>query len=243
MTISKKIIPYILAGYPDLKTTEILLRQCYASGLIFIELGIPFSDPSADGPVIQAAAAVASRSFNFAALYVLLLQLKKEGISFEFTLMTYTNPLFVAGFERTLSLFKDVGVKGLLLPDMPFEEHHFIRGHLPKNDEIKLVWMISENLSKDELAKIVSHSDYYVYLVSYLGTTGRSVRDLESIRRVIAWVKNQGDLPVMVGFGIQSKSDAKAILQYADGAIIGTQIIRQLDLGIDKACHFLRTLV
>ena len=237
-----KIIPYILAGYPDLKTTEALLRQCDASGLSFIELGIPFSDPSADGPIIQSAAAIASHSFDFMELYELLKQLKEEGIRFEFTMMTYTNPLLIAGPTKILDLYQTVGVKGLLIPDLPFEEQYFINRLLPKKYPVKNVWMISENLSDKELHEIVTHSEYYLYLVSYLGTTGKSLESLNQLKTVIEKVKAIKNIPVAVGFGIRTKSDADSILSIAEGAIIGTQIINQLNISIDSACDFLKTL-
>lgn len=240
--MKKSVIPYILAGYPNLDATETLLRQCHALGLTFIELGIPFSDPSADGPVIQAAASIASKTFDFAALLTLLTKLKSEGLHFEFTMMTYTNPLYIVGPEKILTSFAAVGVKGLLLPDLPFEERAFIQPFLPKNPGIKLVWMISENLSQAELSAIVSHSHYYLYLVSYLGTTGKSVDRFDALQSTIKHVKKQKNIPVAVGFGIRSKSDADHILTFADGAIIGTKLIEALDLGIDKACSFLKTL-
>ncbi len=240
--MKKNVIPYILAGYPDLEATEILLRQCHALGLTFIELGIPFSDPSADGPVIQAAASIASRTFDFMRLYQLLKKLKNEGLTFEFTMMTYANPLYAAGTEKTLKLFSEVGVEGLLIPDIPFEERHFISMLFSKKSPVKNVWMISENLSDDELSVIVKHSHYYLYLVSYLGTTGKSVHSLDTLKKVINKVKAKKDIPVVVGFGIRSKADADPILEFADGAIIGTQLINQLNSSTDKACLFLKTL-
>lgn len=240
--INKKVIPYILAGYPNLKTTETLLRQCHALGLTFIELGIPFSDPSADGPVIQAAASIASRTFDFTTLYQLLKQLKSEGLRFEFTMMTYANPLFVSGAENTLKRYSEVGVKGLLIPDIPFEERHFIDSLFKEKPPIQNVWMISENLSDTALSAIVKHSHYYLYLVSYLGTTGKSVDSTETLKTVIHKVKAIKDIDVAVGFGIRSKADAENILKFADGAIIGTQIITRLNEGTDKACDLLKTL-
>jgi tryptophan synthase alpha chain len=126
---------------------------------------------------------------------------------------------------------------------MPFEERSFNPDYLSKKNPVRSVWMISENLPDDELAAIVAHSHYYLYLVSYLGTTGRSVDSLAPLRTVVAKVKALKNIPVVVGFGIRSKSDAAKMLEFADGAIIGTEIINQLNLGIDKACSFLKTLV
>ncbi|MEK6556699.1 MAG: tryptophan synthase subunit alpha [Candidatus Margulisiibacteriota bacterium] len=242
--MNKQVIPYILAGYPDLQTTEELLRHCYQIGIRYIELGLPFSDPSADGPIIQVAAAQACQHFDLNDLLIMLHRLKKDGVHLELTLMTYANPIFSYGIHDLLSFFGDVGVKGLLIPDIPFEEREFILHHFEKNTSIKLVWMISENLSDAQLRSITHHAHYYLYLVSYLGTTGKTISGHARLKEVVSTIKAVKNIPVAVGFGIKNKTDVQTILAFADGAVIGTSLIEALQKGgLPVAREFLGQLI
>jgi tryptophan synthase alpha chain len=234
--MKKTVIPYILAGYPNLQTTEELLVFCDSIGISHVELGIPFSDPSSDGPVIQEAALKASASFSFAEL---LKVLQKHKFNLEITIMTYANPLYVYGIDKFFKSFQNTSVKGLLVPDIPFIEHKLIS----KKSSIKNVWMISENLPKKQLDEIVLNSEYYLYLVSYLGTTGKDISNTDKIAKVVKKVKAIKNIDVAVGFGIKNKANVQDILKVADGAIVGTSIITELDKGLGNAKAFIKNLL
>lgn len=241
--MQNEFIPYILAGYPNLGSTRELLLHCHQLGIKYIELGIPFSDPSADGPVIQNAAEIASRTFNMKDCLSMLKDIKKQGVSLEITIMSYANPMFVYGIDKLLEDSKDTDVKGLLIPDLPIEEYKIIYPLLKKSSAIKPVWMISENLSDTELRSIIDKADYYLYLVSYIGTTGKDMVQLDRIKQTIQRVKKMEDIPIVVGFGLKTKQDISQILQFANGAIIGTRIVEELSKGISSAKELLATFV
>ncbi len=238
--MKNEIIPYILANYPDLQTTKELLIHCHKLGIKYVELGIPFSDPSADGPVIQNAATKACINFNFDNLLAILLDLKKQNINLEITIMTYANPLYIYGISNFYTNFSSANVKGLLVPDIPFEERKVLTR---KNHSIKNVWMISDNLPSASLKKIVSNSNFYLYLVAYLGTTGKNIQQSDSLKSTIAQVKKIKDIPVAIGFGIKDKNDVTNILNIADGAIIGTSLIIELDKSLNSAKEFLNNII
>jgi len=241
--MKNEFIPYILAGYPNLEATRELLLHCHHLGVRFIELGIPFSDPSADGPVIQNAAELASRTFHMKECIAMLKDIKKQGVSMEITIMSYANPIFAYGIDQLINDTKDTNVKGLLIPDLPIEEHRLITPLFKKTSHIKPVWMISENLNDDELAAITNKANYYLYLVSYIGTTGKNIDRYDHVKTMIHRAKKLKNIPIVVGFGLKSKNDVKQMLQISDGAIIGTRIVEELGKGIAPAKEFLSQII
>ena len=208
-----------------------------------IELGIPFSDPSADGPVIQQAAAEAVKTFSMNDLVRELQNLSQDFFTPDITLMTYMNPVYHYGIARLITKLRNTAVKGLLMPDFPVEEYSFIKDQLKANDSIRPVWIASNNLSADHLYRISSIADYYIYLVAYLGTTGKSISEHDHLTEVIKIIKDSKDLPVVVGFGIKSKKDVETVLNYADGAVVGTALIEKLSQGINQAKNLIKSLL
>lgn len=241
--MNKEIVPYILAGYPDILATEELLRYCASIGMEYIELGIPFTDPSADGPVISNAASEAVQQGSIANTLKLLKEIKSDGIDLKITIMSYANPIYKYGIKQFFKDFSEVNLSGLLIPDLPFEEKLFITNKKPKSFNIKMVWMVSENLDDNDLKNIVSAADFYVYLVSYLGTTGKNINNFVAIQKTIQRIKAIKNIPVAVGFGIKSKDDVDKVLKIADGAVIGTRLIELLTESVDTAKYFLDSLV
>ncbi|MDD5457414.1 MAG: tryptophan synthase subunit alpha [Candidatus Margulisbacteria bacterium] len=242
--MNNDVIPYILAGYPDLNTTIQLLKFCQETGIRYIELGIPFSDPSADGPVIQEAAEKASHTFAMQDLYEALKLNENRFPDLQITVMTYANPLYAYGLKKFIKNFSELKiVRGLLIPDLPFNESGFIKPYLNKNSKIKSVWMISENLDDSTLKAIVNSADYYLYLMSYLGTTGNSISDMSRLKTTIKKVRSIKKIPIAMGFGIRNKKDVEAALEIADGAIVGTSIIKSLKDGISKTELFIQSLI
>lgn len=241
MTIG--VVPYILAGYPDMDTTFELLDYCHQIGIRMIELGIPFTDPSADGPVIQDMSSRTAVNFKWDVLIKRLQEIKTDAFSPEITLMTYFNPAYQYGLSRLGETLKHSPVKGLLVPDLPVEEVGFVKSHLNKGCSLKQVWLASSNLTEDHLKKISSMARYYVYLVAYLGTTGKHIQNHRILKQAVNTLKQQRNVPVVVGFGIKSRQDVEQVLTYANGAVIGTELIRQLDKGLPRAKAFLSHLI
>jgi tryptophan synthase alpha chain len=220
----KVFIPFITAGDPDLETTEAVLRELAAAGAGIIEIGIPFSDPTAEGPVIQEAderALAAGTTVD--QLFDLVARLSPElGVPLLF--MTYYNPIFGYGVERFLDRCQASGIAGLIVPDLPFEEHDELL--LPARARgIELISMIAPT-SAERIAMIAGESSGFIYCVSSLGVTGVRKHLDNSAEKMIRAARKVTDTPCAVGFGISNPDQAAQMAQFADGVIIGSAIVR-----------------
>lgn len=222
----KAFIPFITCGDPDLGTTAAVVRAAVANGADLVELGIPFSDPTAEGPVIQEANLRAlSGGVTTDKVFNLVRELRTD-VTVPMVFMTYSNVVFSYGAERFISTCKEIGIDGLILPDLPFEEKEEFLPlcHQYDVDLISLIAPTSEN----RIAMIAREAEGFIYLVSSLGVTGvRSEikTDLESIVNVI---RENTDTPVAIGFGISKPEQAKKMAGISDGAIVGSAIIKIL---------------
>ncbi len=232
----KAFIPFITCGDPNLETTKAVILEMVANGADLIELGIPFSDPTAEGPVIQAAnmralegGITTDRIFEF------VKNLRKE-VSIPLVFMTYANVVFSYGAERFFANCKEYGIDGIILPDLPFEEKEEF---LPtcKQYGVDLISLIAPT-SEDRVAMIAKKAEGFIYLVSSLGVTGTRSEintDLESIVKVI---RENTDIPCAIGFGISTPKQAQTMASIADGAIVGSAIIKLLEKYGDKAAPY-----
>lgn len=223
----KAFIPFITCGDPDLETTAAAVRAAAANGADLIELGIPFSDPTAEGPVIQGAnlraltgGVTTDQIFEF-------VRVLRRDVTVPMVFMTYANVVFSYGSERFISTCKDIGIDGLILPDLPFEEKEEFLPFCKKYgvDLISLIAPTSEN----RIAMIAKEAEGFLYVVSSLGVTGtRSeiTTDLASIMKVVR--QNTG-IPAAIGFGISTPEQAEQMAQLADGVIVGSAIIKLLE--------------
>lgn len=222
----KAFIPFITCGDPDLETTAAVVRAAVANGASLIELGIPFSDPTAEGPVIQGANLRALEGgVTTDKVFDLVLDLRTD-VTIPMVFMTYANVVFSYGADRFISTCKETGIDGLILPDLPYEEkEEFLpQCHKYGIDLISLIAPTSEN----RIAMIAREAEGFIYLVSSLGVTGvRSEikTDLESIVKVI---RANTDTPVAIGFGISTPEQASKMAGISDGAIVGSAIIKIL---------------
>lgn len=223
----KAFIPFITCGDPDLDTTEAIVRAAVQNGADLIELGIPFSDPTAEGPVIQAANVRAlSNGITTDHVFDLVRSLRRD-IDVPMVFMTYANVVFSYGSEKFISKCSEVGIDGIILPDLPYEEKDEFAPVCRKYgvDLISLIAPTSEN----RIAMIAKEAEGFIYLVSSLGVTGvRSEinTDLESIVKVI---KENTDVPCAIGFGISTTEQAAKMAAISDGAIVGSAIIRIME--------------
>ncbi len=222
----KAFIPFVTCGDPDLETTAKVVREAVKNGADLVELGIPFSDPTAEGPVIQAANLRALQGGVTTDKVFDLVRDLRTDVTVPMVFMTYANVVFSYGAERFISTCKEIGIDGLILPDLPFEEkEEFL--DLCHQNEVDLISLIAPT-SENRIAMIAKEAEGFIYLVSSLGVTGvRSEikTDLDSIVKVI---RANTDTPVAIGFGISTPEQAKKMADISDGAIVGSAIIKIL---------------
>lgn len=220
----KAFIGFVTAGDPNLEVSEQIMLNMAKAGCDLIEIGIPFSDPIAEGPVIQEANL---RSLSQGTTTDKVFELTKKvssQVDIPLVYMTYLNVLFKYGYDRFLQKAKDAGISGVIIPDMPYEEKDELQS-VAVNYGIEVVSLIAPT-SEDRIKMIASEAEGFVYAVSSLGVTGTRSEiktDLESITKAI---KEATDIPVAIGFGINTPEQAKKYSQIADGVIVGSAIVK-----------------
>lgn len=223
----KAFIAFITCGDPDLATTAEAVRAAAANGADLIELGIPFSDPTAEGPVIQGANIRALKGgVTTDKIFAFVRELRRD-MDVPMVFMTYANVVFSYGAEKFISACRDIGIDGLILPDLPFEEkEEFLP--LCRQYGVDLISLIAPT-SENRIAMIAKEAEGFLYIVSSLGVTGtRSeiTTDLDSIVRV---VRQNTDIPCAIGFGISTPEQAGKMARIADGVIVGSAIVKLLE--------------
>lgn len=227
----KALIAYVVVGYPNEKGTLSAVRGLVKGGADIIELGLPFSDPLADGPVIQNASHQAlQKGINLSKFINLVKKIRKE-TGLPLVLMTYTNLLYKRGYDKFIALAKKAGIDGFILPDMPIEESKEYLKAIRKN-KADGIFLISPNTSKERIKKIVKASSGFLYLVSVYGTTGKQQEiqqyTIDAIKNTKKLVKEK--IPLGVGFGVSNQKQARFIIESgADGVIVGSAFLRLID--------------
>lgn len=220
----KALVTYLTAGDPDPETSFAILRAACDAGLDILELGIPFSDPTADGPVIQEASQRALKAgMTLTKTLELAARLRKE-VETPILLFGYYNPLFKFGLERLAQAAQAAGVDGLLVVDLPPEEAGPLKAALAGTN-ISLVFLVAPTTRPDRVQMIAQETSGFLYLITKAGTTGEGGIDLEAIRRHAAEVKAVSPLPVCLGFGIRNGDDAQRLAPMADGIVVGSALI------------------
>ncbi|KAJ3688116.1 hypothetical protein LUZ61_017280 [Rhynchospora tenuis] len=222
------LIPFITAGDPDLVTTSKALRILDSCGSDLIELGLPYSDPLADGPVIQAAATRAlANGANFDSVISMLREVVPE-LSCPIALFTYYNPILKRGVERFMSIVKDVGIHGLVVPDVPLEETEILRSEAARHG-IELVLLTTPTTPTERMKAIVEAAEGFIYLVSSVGVTGARTSVSSRVQSLLQEIKQATSKPVAVGFGISKPEHVQQIARWgADGVIVGSAMVRLL---------------
>ena len=223
----KAFIPFITCGDPDLETTASAVRAAAQNGADLIELGIPFSDPTAEGPVIQGANLRAlSGGVTTDHIFELVRELRRD-VTIPMVFMTYANVVFSYGAERFISTCRDIGIDGLILPDLPFEEKEEFSPICRKYgvDLISLIAPTSEN----RIAMIAREAEGFLYIVSSLGVTGVRSEIKTDLAAIIRVVRENTDIPCAIGFGISTPEQAAKMAALSDGAIVGSAIIKLLE--------------
>ena len=227
----KALIAYVVAGYPNEKDTLSAIRGLVKGGADIIELGLPFSDPLADGPVIQNASYIAlQKGINLSKFLSLVKKIRKE-TDLPLVLMTYTNLLYKQGYDKFIALAKKAGIDGFILPDMAIEEAGEYLKAVRKN-KVDSIFLISPNTSSKRIKKIVSASSGFLYLVSVFGTTGKQQKiqqyTIDAIKNTKKLVN--GKIPIGVGFGVSTPQQTKFFIQKgADAVIVGSAFLRLIE--------------
>ena len=223
----KAFIPFITCGDPDLDTTKKVVLEAVKNGADLIELGIPFSDPTAEGPVIQAANERALKGgVTTDKIFELVRDIRKE-TDIPMVFMTYANVVYSYGAEAFMSACLDIGMDGLILPDLPFEEKEEFLPVCDKYD-IDLISLIAPT-SEGRIAMIAREAEGFLYIVSSLGVTGTRSEITTDLDSIIKVVRENTSVPCAIGFGISTPEQAKKMAGISDGAIVGSAIIKLLE--------------
>ncbi len=220
----KAFIPFLTAGDPNLATTEELITGLAEAGADLIEIGIPFSDPIAEGPVIEAADLRALQAGTTIDEIFAMVQKVRQSCAVPLAFMTYINPIFVYGKETFFKKSAECGIDGIIVPDLPFEEKEELEPYCQKYG-ITLISFIAPT-SANRIAAITREAEGFVYCVSSLGVTGVRQNISTDIGDLITKVKAEKEIPCAVGFGISTPEQAQAIAAVADGVIIGSAIVK-----------------
>ena len=228
-------IPFITAGDPDLATTAKAIEVLANNGADLIELGVPYSDPLADGPTIQAAA---TRALQKGVQLEDVLAIVKDTvgkIKVPIILFTYYNPIYYRGIESFLKQIKEVGVSGLVVPDLPLEEAETLLDSA-KEIGIEVILLVAPTSSTERIKAIAAKSQGFIYLVSVTGVTGVRSQMAEGVKDLVASLHSASDKPIGVGFGISAPEQAKQVKDWgADAVIVGSAIVKRLAEGTSEA--------
>lgn len=224
----KAMITYITAGLPSIEKTLELVRAQAKAGIDVIELGIPFSDPVADGPVIQEASIRSIQNgTNLRKVFDAMVELRKD-CEVPIVFMMYYNTVMHYGVKNFVEKCAEVGVDGVIIPDLPFEEQEEIQSYMAGKDSPILIQLVSP-VSKQRVPKLLENARGFVYCVSQMGVTGKGANFHRNLRNYLSEVKAVSKIPVMMGFGIRTAEDVKPVVDIIDGAIIGSAFIRLMD--------------
>lgn len=222
----KAFIAFITCGDPDLETTAEAVKTAVKAGADLIELGIPFSDPTAEGPVIQAASIRALKGGVTTDKIFDFVRGLREEVTVPMVFMTYANVVFSYGSERFISTCSEIGIDGLILPDVPYEEKEEFFP-ICRQYGVDLISLIAPT-SQDRIAMIAREAEGFLYVVSSLGVTGMRKEIHTDLASMIAEVRRNSDIPCAIGFGIADPRQAKTMATLADGVIVGSAIVKLL---------------
>lgn len=233
----KAFIAFITCGDPDIDTTAGAVRAAVENGADLIELGIPFSDPTAEGPVIQGANLRAlNGGITTDKIFDFVKELRRD-VRVPMVFMTYANVIYSYGAERFISTCRDIEIDGLILPDLPFEEkEEFL--DICRRYGVDLISMIAPT-SENRIAVIAKEAEGFLYIVSSLGVTGARSEIKTDLKSIVSLVRNNTDIPCAIGFGISTPEQARRMAEISDGAIVGSAIIKLLEKYGDSAPEYI----
>lgn len=241
---NKALIPYVTAGLPDLDATGEIIRALGDAGAAAIEIGIPFSDPMADGPVLQRASHLALKA-GFT-LDGLLSRLPKwsAGVSTPLIVMSYINPLMRRGMGETLARLRDSGIQGIIIPDLPCDASRILE--MCRDIGMDLIRLVAPTTTEERRREVVSQCSGFVYAVTVKGVTGERSSLPPEVRRQVQDIKSLTDLPVCTGFGVSTAAQVKDMLSFADGVIVGSHLmagVMESKAPVEESREMLRKLM
>ena len=246
-TGEKALIPFITAGYPDIATTEKYVFQLEQSGADIIELGVPFSDPMADGPVIQASSECALKKGTTLKMILNMVKRVRRKTEIPLLLMGYYNPFFTFGLAQFADEAKKAGVDGVLVVDLPPEEAGAMKAETDRTG-LDLIFLLAPTSDDTRIKRIAENASGFIYYVSLTGVTGvRSQLD-KDIRKQVIQIKKHSNLPVGIGFGISTPEQAQRVAHWADAVVVGSALIKIIeksttpDASIKNVGQFARSL-
>lgn len=236
-TNGKAFIAFITCGDPDLETTAAAVRQAASSGADIIELGIPFSDPTAEGPVIQAANLRAlAKGVTTDKIFAMVEELRRD-VQIPLLFTTYANVIFSYGTDKFIEKCSAVGIDGLIVPDIPYEEKEEFQPACDKYG-VKLISIISHT-SADRISMIAQGAEGFIYIASSMGVVGTKQTGYDNLARIVNQIRQNTNLPCAIGFGIAEPKQARELAEIADGVIVGSAIVKFLDEYAEKAPEYI----
>jgi tryptophan synthase alpha chain len=240
----KAFVAYVMAGDPDYDTSLKILKGLPGAGVDIIELGLPFTDPMADGPTIQLAGQRALEGGqNLDKTLQMARALRKEDDTTPIVMMGYYNPIYSRGVDRFLEQAKEAGIDGLIVVDLPPEEDEELCIPAQKAG-LNFIRLATPTTDDKRLPKVLTNTSGFVYYVSITGITGAADAEAGDVGPEVARIKAQTDLPIIVGFGIKTPERSKAIAEVADGAVVGSAIVERIAKGdsVTDVLAFVKTL-
>jgi len=236
-------VAYMMAGDPDRAVSQAFLNALPEAGVDIIELGIPFTDPMADGPVIEDAGIRARKSgTTLSVVLEMATEFRKINNATPIIVMGYANPLHHMGYREFAAAAKAAGVDGAIIVDLPPEEDSELRAAFDTHD-LALIRLATPTTDADRLPRVVTGTKGFVYYVSMTGITGASFAQAGSIKEQVARVREASNLPVVVGFGVKTPQRAREVARDADGVVVGTAIVKTLhEDGPEAALKLIRSL-
>jgi tryptophan synthase alpha chain len=228
------LMPFIMAGDPNIEITSEILLRLQENGADLIELGIPYSDPLADGPVIQASASRALKSGTNPRKVIKLLESLKGKLNIPIILFSYLNPLLCFGFEKFCEMVSNAGVSGLIVPDLPLEEAYKF-SKIVSNHSMDLILLVAPTTPFERMRQISNHTKGFTYLVSVTGVTGERNKMENRVENLITKLKDVNSNPIAVGFGISTPEHVNKVREWgADGVIIGSAFVKRISSSSEK---------
>jgi len=228
------LMPFIMAGDPSIEITSEILLKLQENGADLIELGIPYSDPLADGPIIQLSASRALKSGTTPRKVITLLESLKNKLNIPIILFTYLNPLLCFGFEKFCEMASNAGASGIIIPDLPLEEAYKF-SKIVSTHSMDLILLVAPTTPFERMKKISHHTKGFTYLVSVTGVTGERSKMGNRVENLIAKLKEINTNPVAVGFGISTPEHVNKVREWgADGVIIGSAFVKRISSSSEK---------